>query len=316
MLEIFSVTFPFFALVLCGYIAVRRALLPQAAIPGLNAFVLFFALPCLLYRFGARTPLAQLLDPGVALVYLVCALLTVGLTLAVTLRRVGWNDAAFGALVAAFPNTGFMGVPLLLALRGPSSSGPLIISMAIDLMLTTSLCVGLSRLGQRAKHGSALAIRNALVGMAGNPMPWAILLGAASSAFGLVLPKPVNASIGLLADAASPVALFAIGAVLARAHLTAHDVSAFVDVWPVALIKLLVQPLLMLAIGHAAIALGLALARPALTVMVLLACLPSAGNVAMLAERYGASSGRIARIVLWTTALSFLSFSAAVAWLD
>ena len=53
MLSILLVTFPFFALVLCGYLAARRGLLPQAAIPGLNAFVLYFALPCMLFRFGA-----------------------------------------------------------------------------------------------------------------------------------------------------------------------------------------------------------------------------------------------------------------------
>ena len=119
MLSVLLITFPFFALVLCGYLAARRGVLPQPAIPGLNAFVLYFALPCMLYRFGASTPIAQLLDPAVAGVYLLCALVMVGAAVALTRStRIGWNDAAFGALVAAFPNTGFMGVPLLVALLG------------------------------------------------------------------------------------------------------------------------------------------------------------------------------------------------------
>ena len=46
--------------------------------------------------------------------------------------------------------------------------------------------------------------------------------------------------------------------------------------------------------------------------MVLVAALPSASNVAVLAERFGADTGRIARIILLTTALAFLSFSGAV----
>ncbi len=78
MLSVLLVTFPFFALVLCGYLAARSGVLPQPAIPGLNAFVLYFALPCMLYRFGANTPIAQLLDPAVAGVYLLCALVMVG----------------------------------------------------------------------------------------------------------------------------------------------------------------------------------------------------------------------------------------------
>ena len=47
MQAILSVTVPFFALVLCGYLAARAKFLPASAIPGLNGFVLFFALPCL-----------------------------------------------------------------------------------------------------------------------------------------------------------------------------------------------------------------------------------------------------------------------------
>ena len=62
MLDVLWVTFPFFALVLCGYLAARRGMLPLEAISGLNSFVLYFALPCMLYRFGASTPIAELLD--------------------------------------------------------------------------------------------------------------------------------------------------------------------------------------------------------------------------------------------------------------
>ncbi|RSZ56952.1 AEC family transporter [Massilia atriviolacea] len=315
MLAILAITFPFFALVLCGYLAVRRHLLPQLAIPGLNSFVLYFALPCLLYRFGSTTPLTQLLDAGLFGVYLLCALATVGLAMLLTLRRAGWNDGAFGALVAAFPNTGFMGVPLLLALLGPRSSGPVIVALVVDLVITTSLCIALSRLGPSGAQGSAAALRNALAGMLRNPMPWSILLGALASGIGLVLPKPLMNTISLLADAASPVALFTIGAVLARSQMNASGATAPADFVPVALIKLVVHPLLMLAIGHAAIGLGVPIDPAALAVLVLVACLPSASNVALLTERFGADTGRVARIILVSTALSFLSFSAAVSLL-
>jgi predicted permease len=62
-------------------------------------------------------------------------------------------------------------------------------------------------------------------------------------------------------------------------------------------------------------AVGLELDAFAVTVLALVAALPSASNVPMLAERFGADAGRIARVVLITTALAFLSFSAAVAGL-
>jgi len=320
VLNIFIITFPFFALVLCGYLAARRRMLPLEAIPGLNGFVLFFALPCMLYRFGATTPIQQLLDVSVALTWLAAGLIMVGFTVATSLNpRIGWNDAAFGALVAAFPNSGFMGVPLLVALLGAQAAGPTILTMVIDMIIISSLCIALSRLDGADEHGAAKALKSALKGVLTNPMPWSILLGALVSVLGLELPGPAGKVVGMLADAASPVALFTIGAVLARSQMlaTAGHTPAprLADYLPVALLKLFLHPLLVLLIGAGLIRLGLPLGRFALVVIVLVAALPSASNVSLLAERFGADNGRVARIILVSTAAAFVTFSVAVALL-
>ena len=99
LLPILAVTVPFFALVLAGYVAGWRHLLPESAIPGLNAFVLYFALPCMLFRFGLNTPIGEALNPLVLAVYLTCALLMVLVAIAFSLDEVvGLKDASFGAL--------------------------------------------------------------------------------------------------------------------------------------------------------------------------------------------------------------------------
>ena len=321
MLQILLVTFPFFALVLAGYVAARRQYLPIAAIPGLNGFVLYFALPCMLYRFGSSTPIAQLLDSAVFGVYLLCALVMVAFAICMTLsQRIDWNNASFGALVAAFPNTGFMGIPLLVALLGPRAAGPAIVTIVVDLVITSSLCIALSRLGSGPtgdKSSAGLAAKNALKGVASNPMPWAILTGALASWLQIKLPAPVMQTISLLADSASPVALFTIGAVLARSQMMASAGHApavpAMDYVPLALMKLILHPLLVLLVGSAAISLGLPLDPFALTVIVLVAALPSASNVSLLAEKFEANNGRIARIILVSTVLAFFSFAGAVA---
>jgi predicted permease len=317
VLQILLVTFPFFALVLAGFVAARRRMLPLEAIPGLNGFVLFFALPCMLYRFGSTTPITTLLDPSVIGVYLVCALVMVAFAIAITMNaRIRWNDASLGALVAAFPNTGFMGVPLLAALLGSEVVGIVILTMLIDMVVTSSLCIALSRLDEGEGHGGQAMLdagRKALLGVFSNPMPWSIVLGAVASAYAFTLPKPVEQTVWLLADAASPVALFTIGAVLARAQMQSNHPMPLSDYVPVALMKLLLHPLLVLAVGTAAIQVGVPLSPAALSVMVLAAALPSASNVSLLAERFGADNGRIARIILVTTTAAFLSFSGAVA---
>ena len=315
---ILAVTFPFFALVLCGYVAARTRLLPLDAVPGLNMFVLYFALPCMLYRFGSATPAAQLFNPVIALLWLLAAALIVAATAGWARRQGGsWPDAAMGALVAAFPNSGFMGVPLILALLGAGAVGPVMATLLVDLVVTTSLCIGLSQWGAAGEHGPAKAVGRALQGVLRNPMPWSILLGALAGALGFALWAPLGKTVQLLADAASPVALFTIGAVLARSQMrpaTTAGQAAPRDVGVLAVTKLLLHPLLVSTMDTLAVRAG-ALDTSALTPLVLVAALPAASNVSLLAERFGADNGRVARVILWSTALAFFSFSVAVALL-
>ena len=316
MVNILLVTFPFFALVLAGYIALYRGWLSVAAVPGLNGFVLYFAVPCMLYRFGASTPVADMLSPVIVGVYAASALMMVALTIVITKRgAIGWNDASLGALVAAFPNTGFMGVPLLAMLLGAASAGPAIATILVDMLLTTSLCVALSRLDGAGIDGAKRAAKQALGRVIGNPMPWAILMGAFASGFDIKLWGPIDQTVALLADAASPVALFTIGAVLARSQMQSAHPMPLSHYMPAAVLKLIVHPLLVLGGGLLAQVAGLPLDPFALTCIVLVAALPSASNVSLLAERFGADNGRIARIILVTTVAAFLTFSAAVAFM-
>lgn len=326
MPTILAVTIPFFALVMLGFLAGQRRLLPEQAIPGLNAYVLYFALPCMLFRLGASMPFAQLLDPALVGIYALCAVLLVGLTVAATLRRrpggsgADLKNAAFGAFVAAFPNSGFMGVPMLVALLGQAAAGPVIGTLLVDLFLTSTLCLALAHAHTSTPQppgvprGSVpVAVGRSLRAAATNPQPWAIALGALAAATGAQLPAPIAQVVKMLADSASPVALFTIGTVLWRAGQHAHRRTPAREFVPVALIKLLLHPLLVGAVGLTARALGVNVPTFGLMVLVLTAALPSASGVSLLAERYGADNGRVARIIMTSTVLAFITFT-AIAW--
>ncbi len=344
MQAILAVTVPFFALVLLGWFGTRSGPLPESAIPGLNVYVLFFALPCMLFRFGSSLPIGKLVDPTLIAIYLGCALAMVALTLAVTLRRRGHDgvdlrDAAFGALAAAFPNAGFMGVPLLVALFGDAAAGPVIGVIIVDLVVTTTLCLALAQAGEhrsamrvegqgspwrntlpmgssagsgskrRAARAAILSLRGALA----NPLPWAIVAGAAFGATGLALPGTLAQIVRMLGDSASPVALFTIGAVLYRAGRHAHSRTPLARYLPVAAIKNLLHPALVLGVALAARAAGADVSPFGLMVLVLTAALPSASNASILAERYGADNGRVTRIIMASTVFAFVSFTAIAA---
>ena len=162
-------------------------------------------------------------------------------------ERIGWNDASFSALVAAFPNTGFMGVPLLVALTGAQAAGPAIVTILISLVITTSLCIALSRLDGADGMAPANPPKMRSRGVAATHALGHFLGGLALS-LQFELPKPVMQTLGLLADAASPVALFTIGAVLARSRIVAARRISMLcrraSYVPVVLAELLLHPVL------------------------------------------------------------------------
>ena len=137
--------------------------------------------------------------------------------------RCDLKDAAFGALVAAFPNTGFMGVPLLVALFGAAAAGPVIATILLDMFVTSSLCIALAQAQSASGQGARAAALRALRGALANPLPWAIALGARVLGRRLAACRARSTRWSrMLADAATPVALFTIGAVLWRAGQHAH----------------------------------------------------------------------------------------------
>lgn len=315
MANVAVVTLPLFALVLVGWIASRTGVLPQGSVPGLNAFVLYFSLPCMLMRFAMATPLARLLDPTAALVYGAVACAMVALAM-LTLRRAkaSMRDASFGALVTAFPNTGFMGVPLVTASMGPTAIGPLVCALVVDLVFTSSVCLALASRDERAGRRPRATTASIVVSAASNPLPWAIAVGAALSAARIALPHPLDTLTAMLAAAATPVALFAIGAALASRNGGGDGAAkSGVVVATLSMLKLGAHPLLVALAGRIAISIGAPLSENALGALVLVAALPSAGNVLMLAERNGADGSRIARITLVTTVLAVATFTAIAA---
>ena len=196
-----------------------------------------------------------------------------------------------------------------------------IVALSIDMVLTSSLCIALSRLDGQGMSSAGRAARQALVGMALNPLPWAILSGSLLSASELALPVAANAWLNLLAQSASPVALFTLGCVLARTQKWTQAAPASRearprDVGKIVAYKLLLHPALVWAVGQLLVLAGVPLDPFSAMVLMLVAALPSASNVALLSERFGADTGRIARIILLTTAAAFFTFSAAVALLQ
>ena len=302
MLAILNVTAPFFALIACGYGAAWYRLLPENAVPALNTFVLYFALPCMMFRFTLETPFAQIFSAHVFLAYMVAGLLTFAIFMCAyrVASRVPLHQGAYPALAVAWSNWGYMGFALIPAFLGKEALPIIVAAGMADLFVVLS--VGLA-LGSAGSGGSSLKaiVLGAVQRVVKNPMIWAVILGAAGSAIGLTLPAAPDQLVRLLGSAAVPVALFAIGVSLYRPGVPVLQA----DVMMITGGKLLLQPYI-----AAIVAIHLfGLSRFEMHVLVLMAALPVAGSVFLFAERAGSDSDAISGAILVSTALAFFSFS-------
>ncbi len=304
MFDILTRTLPFFAVIGLGYWAGRTRFFSPEATAYLTKFVFYFALSAMLFRFAANLSLARVWDTDLVLAYLTACIAVYALASLVGYwRRLPIAEVAVEAQVAVIGNTGFLGVPMLVVLIGPAAAAPALLALAIDLIVFSSL---ITILLTSARQGgvSVAVLRQVGLGLIGNPMIVSMGLGLIWSATALPVPAPVNDFLALLGAAATPGALFAIGASLATKTAERLQVALWLS-----FCKLILHPA-----AVAVTTLWLFDVDPfAAGVMIAVAALPVAGNVYILAQHYGVAPQRVSASILISTAVSIVTVSAVVA---
>ena len=176
MIEIFLKTLPFFALIGLGWAAGRLRFFPPEATAWLTKFVFYFALSAMLFRFTATLPIEDLFDPAFFAAYLAASSAVWVLGFAVAkLRARPLPEAAMEAHTAMTGNTGFLGVPMLVVLLGPKAAGPVLMVLAADMIVFSTL---ITLIVTYARHGR-VALAPLALGLAKNPMIVSMLAGLA-----------------------------------------------------------------------------------------------------------------------------------------
>ena len=307
MFEIFLKTLPFFMVIGVGYGAGRSGFFTEAATAWLTKFVFYFALSAMLFRFSANLSLVEVFDLTFVKAYLLATVVVYLLVTAVALlRRVPMQEAAIEAQCGTIGNVGFLGIPMLALLLGEAAIASVMLVLAVDLIVFGSLIVILIT-GARAGRLSWGIFRSIGIGLLKNPMIMSIVLGLTWSGLQIPIPGPLNEFVILLGNAATPGALFAIGASLASKSAE----RVFVAGW-LSFCKLVLHP--------AAVAVSALIIFPvepyAAGVMIAAAALPVAGNVYMLAQHYGVAPHRVSSSILISTALSIVTVSLVIGWIS
>ena len=306
MIDVLLQTLPFFAVIGLGYLAGRSGFFPAEATAYLTKFVFYFALSAMLFRFSATQELSSVLNWDIVLSYLVGSaviyILATGLAL---LRKRGIEEAAVEAQISVVGNVGFLGIPMLALLLGPEALGPVLLVLSVDLIVFGSLIVIIIT-GSRDGRLSPAVIRTVVGGLLSNPMIVAIVAGFVwSSALDLPMPAPLDAFLGLLGGAATPCALFAIGASLASKSTERVAVAGWLS-----FAKLVLHPL---AVACAVFFL-FDLTPYDAGVVIAAAALPVAGNVYILAQHYGVAPQRASASILISTVVSIITVSLVIGW--
>jgi predicted permease len=309
VVDIVAVLIPVFAVIGLGYFAGARKIFDDDQVEGFNEFVLGFALPAMVFASVVTTPRSVLLgDTALFLGVTAVQLLFVGLGLVIG-RVVLKRDLASSAIIAlliAVPTAAFMGTPILddLFRRATSSLAISLYAISVNAMILPLVIVVLEWATRPADaaRGSGSLLRDVLVRTGARSIVWSPFIALAFVAVGFEPPQPFDASLDLIGQATSAVALFASGLIIARFRF-----ALGVEPITLALIKNVAQPLAMLGL---AVLLGIS--GVARSEAVILTAMPASVVGPMFAVRYGAYESESASTLIAGTMLSAVTMVLAV----
>ena len=309
MQTVLDIVLPVFGLILLGYGVARTPLLDEAGIKGLNNFVFYVAIPVLLFRSMSQLSIPDTIDPLMPVAYFCAAgiVFAGGLLVGRKVFKLPLDESAMMAMGCTYSNLLLLGLPLAFLAFG--DEGLLAILLIISfhpliLITLATIIIELAR-GQGAHGGRVLL--SALGALVRNPVLIGMAAGLLWGTTGLGLPKPLATMADLLKAAASPTALFAVGASLTRFTIRGDAAQSATMI----VAKLFVLPALVWMSCTFVFSVG-----PLWTaVATLAAAMPSGVNTFLLASAYNTYLARSATAVLISTALSVLTVGALIAFL-
>jgi hypothetical protein len=302
MYEISGLIFPLFGLILLGFIAARITGRPLDELGWLNTFIVYVALPALFFRMLSRTPIEQLaswdfIGANLAVTFSIFVL-TFVLGLIATRGLVA--ESTIQGLSGAYGNIGYMGAALSILALGDAAAIPLALIFCFENIMHFSLAPALMALSGKRKGSVLRLVADVLRSIVTHPFIIATAAGVSAAAIGVAPPAPLERLIDYLAQAAAPCALFAMGVTLALRPLKRVPTAFYIVP-----IKLVLHPALMyLVLSYAGDF------NPVWTMTaVLLASLPTATNVFIIAQQYDAWVQRASASILVSTTVSVLTVS-------
>ena len=301
--QVLALAMPFFGLIAIGYVAARLRPLPRDGLAWMNAFIVYVALPALFFQLLAQTPVEKLASWGFVFATTLGTYVTfvLAMTVASALSAPRVVDAMVQGLAGAYGNIGYMGPGLAIAALGPEAVVPVALIFCFDNTLHFTLAPLLAAVGD-GKQNVWRTAREIVVRITTHPFIVSTAAGVLAAVVGFEPPEVLARLLDFLANAAAPCALFAMGVTVALAPRIVVPASTLALV-P---LKLIVHPLIVwLLLGWIG-----EFDRVWVFSAVLLAALPTATNVFVIAQQYDAWVEGASSMVVLTTLASVITVTA------
>ena len=296
---------PVFGLVACGYLAGRAGLVTQASSVALNQFVYAFALPAMLFIAVYRGSLEEILSGAFLLAVIVATVGTAAAGFLLSRMNGAPNaDNTMRALNASFANTGYLGIPLVTVAYGERAALPAALATVATNFVSFALAIVCLELFVNPQRGG---VRRALRGVVMSPLIWPIALAILLVFLEVRIPVPLERFATLLAAAAGPCALFAIGLFVSQLSIRAGAAAS----WQTSVLKLVVHPALMAVLVYQVLSVDPFWAK----IAVVCASLPLGATAFVLAQRYKLLEAETSTGAVISTAASVLTVSLVMALL-
>ena len=302
---ILGAVLPIFGLIACGYLAGRLRIVTQASSAALNQFVYAFALPAMLFVAVYRGSLDQILSGAFMLAVIAATLGTAAVGFFISnLSGAAPAASTMRGLNASFANTGYLGIPLVTVAYGDDAALPAALATVATNFVTFALAIVCLEQFVNPRPG---AMRRALRGVVMSPLIWPIAVAVLLVSVQIEIPLPVERLATLLAAAAGPCALFAIGLFVSQLSIRAGAAAS----WHTTGLKLVLHPLLMALLVFVVLEIDPLWAK----VAVVGAALPLGATAFVLAQRYQLLEAETSTGAVVSTAASLLTVSIAMALL-
>jgi malonate transporter and related proteins len=298
MADVLALALPFFGLIFLGFFCGKIRKLPEEGLAWMNFFIVYVALPALFFKLIATTPFDELSNWPFILSTTLSTYIAFALSFSVGIWMTQGDikQSAIQGALGGYSNVGYMGPGITLAALGSAASVPTALIFVFDCILFFTIVPFMMGLGGTEKVKFWETTKYVVIKVVTHPFNIATAVAVVAAYFKYQPPQPVDQLITFLSRAAAPCALFALGVTVAL-----RPYEGVPKELPFHLLtKLLLHPLLVWVV----LSVVGDFERAWVFAAMLMASLPPAGNVFVMARQYDVYVQRASGGVLIGTVVS------------